>query len=121
MTAEATNRIELIETHSMRPECAKEFGRIEANLNEHANFRREVRSELKDLKEKMETINSGVAEIHRLLSGHLGEAGGGWDRIAKVEKSLTKIEDRMWAERLKTGGVVALCVAFLQFAMNFIQ
>jgi hypothetical protein len=106
--------------HSMRPECAKEFGKIEANLHEHAIFRTEVRTELRGLKEQIESVQTGVAEIHRLLSGHLGEAGGGWERIRDLESSLKRMDDRMWTERLKTGGVVTACVAVLQFAMKLI-
>lgn len=107
--------------HDLRPECAKEFGKIQAREEAHSDFRVEVRSELKSINDNMKTL----PEIKELLSKHIGESGGGWQRIEKLEenqKELTEKHDSLktgvWQDRVKTSGLTATLFMTAQFLLS---
>lgn len=87
--------------HLLRPECAREFGKIAEAQKNNAEFRNEVRTELADIKKSL----ADIPDIKTMLAEHLGQAGGGWQRIKALEDSLDKLDKRIWAERLTTGAI----------------
>jgi hypothetical protein len=95
----------MTEDHELRPECAREFGRIQAAEEAAREFRAEVRNSLGDIKDD-------VADMKEMLANHVGVATSVVDRIEAAEEDIDIINDRMWRERVISaggaGGVFAL-------------
>ena len=108
--------------HSMRPECAKEFGKIEASLANHRRFREEVRGELRDIKMQIETLSSsvtgGVSDIRNMLAEHIGESHGVQHRIKSLESDIDNVEARLWSERLKASAITGGLVFVIEFLLS---
>lgn len=102
------------EVHDMRPGCAKEFGKIQAQQEMNQEFRIEVRHEFQNLKEAL----GDIVDIKAMLAEHIGAAGGGWDRIEALEANHKLIESRMWQDRLKTSGVTGLIILLADFLIS---
>lgn len=100
--------------HEMRPECAREFGKLSAEAKAHSEFRAEVRADLAELKTQL----ADLADIKEMLAEHIGQSTGGWQRIETLENHQSKLEDRMWGERLKSGGIVGILILAIQFLIK---
>jgi CII-binding regulator of phage lambda lysogenization HflD len=121
----------MIADHEMRPECAKEFGVIQADLRHHDEFRKEVRSslagidhEIKKLtgngnKGRVEHLSDAVGELGKLLTRSITKSDAVVEaiqvRMENIEKQQKKIGEeqervasRMWSERLRITGIVGL-------------
>jgi len=96
--------------HKMRPDCAKEFGKIEATLHEHETFRREVKESLSDIKRSLETI----VEIKEMLAVMNTERAAEIARVAALEATGDKLDRRMWGERVKIGGFSVVLVGLIK-------
>lgn len=109
-------------THHLRPECAKEFGKIEASLANHRRFREEVRSELRDIKIQIESLTSsvtvGVSDIRNMLAEHIGESHGVHHRIKSLESDIDNVESRLWSERLKASAITGGLVFVIEFLLS---
>ena len=85
----------MADDHELRASCAREFGRIGAELSAHEIFRREVRADLIGIK-------NDVADIKTMFKEHFVGSKMHTRRIDDLKEAVAKVNERQWTERIKT-------------------
>lgn len=111
-----------MEVHDLRPECAKEFGRIHRSLEFHQEWRTEQRQSLLNIQKEVEKLtgngNRGriddifldLAEIKTMLISHIAEATARDHRLDAHAARLDKLDSRIYTVAIGAAGLTALLI-----------
>ena len=90
--------------HELRPECAKEFGKISTALEGQ-----------KELRSDQKVMMSDLGEIKTMLVAHIALDDGRNARLDSFESGLDKLDGRVYSISAKVAGVVGILIVIAHY------
>ena len=100
----------MVEDHTMRPECAKEFGKLETYAKVQAEFRLSMEKDIRELKQ----VNMDMREM---LAGHLSRSESVLGRLKVVEDEQRRMNKSIMSLGVKIGSVIAVLQVITQLVL----
>lgn len=122
----------LTSEHTMRPECAIEFGKIQAEREALSVWRADIKGDLNSIKKeiltltgngnrgKIDALQDDLGEIRRLLAEVSVTEKTYDERLSAVETSMDKFNNQMWSLGFKLGTIIGTLTILSQIVMKFL-
>jgi len=99
--------------NGVRPQCAREFGKLQAEAEAHREFRTEVRKDLTEIKAQM----AGIHDIKELIASMNPTQASMQERVEKLESSVSE----MWKDRIKTAGASSGAMTVIYVLVEYLR